>query len=154
MAGVGVQQVFILIFLVFAIGFHRTLLREKILGQNKVQVMSLLYTLYIVLALITVSDTLLLGQHCNVADNLMQMRIGFRLAEYAHGFNSTIPNHEAYQYCLDSLPMMLALYLLNVIHPGRIMYGKECDMPSRKQRKHGLRTKDESLSSIQMDNRN
>lgn len=31
--------------------------------------------------------------------------------------------------------MLLALVLLNIIYPGRIMPGKECDFPSRKQRK-------------------
>ena len=63
------------------------------------------------------------------------MRIIFRLVEYSSGFKSTIPNHEAYQYCLDSLPMLVALVLFNIIHPGRIMPGKESDLPSRKARK-------------------
>ena len=31
--------------------------------------------------------------------------------------------------------MLFALVLLNIVHPGRIMPGKECDFPSRKQRK-------------------
>ncbi len=69
------------------------------------------------------------------------MRIVFRLCEYAEGLTSNIPNHEAYQYCLDSLPMLLALVLLNVVHPGRIMPGKESDIPSRKSRKGGVRMK-------------
>lgn len=63
------------------------------------------------------------------------MRIIFRLCEYSQGLKSTIPLHEAYQYCLDTLPMFVALALLNFVHPGRIMPGKESDMPSRKQRK-------------------
>lgn len=63
------------------------------------------------------------------------MRIIFRLCEYSQGMESTIPNHEAYQYCLDTLPMLLALVLLNAVHPGRLMPGKDSDMPSRKQRK-------------------
>ncbi len=69
------------------------------------------------------------------------MRIIFRICEYSKGLKSTIPNHEAYQYCLDSTPMLLALVVLNVVHPGRIMPGRESDMPSRKQRKAGLRSK-------------
>lgn len=69
------------------------------------------------------------------------MRIIFRLCEYSKGLKSTIPNHEAYQYCLDSLPMLLALIALNIVHPGRIMNGKESDIPSRKARKDGLRSK-------------
>lgn len=63
------------------------------------------------------------------------MRIVFRLCEYSSGLNSKIPNHEAYQYCLDSVPMLLAFILLNVVHPGRIMRGKASDIPSRKERK-------------------
>ena len=38
-------------------------------------------------------------------------------------------------YCLDSLPMLTALVLLNVVHPGNVMPGKESDLPSRKERK-------------------
>jgi hypothetical protein len=63
------------------------------------------------------------------------MRIGFRLAEYAHGYKSTIPTHEAYQYCLDSAPMICSLVILNVFHPGRIMPGGDSNLPSRKERK-------------------
>ena len=37
--------------------------------------------------------------------------------------------------------MLLALILLNVVHPGRIMAGSESDMPSRKDRKQGIRSK-------------
>ena len=69
------------------------------------------------------------------------MRIIFRIVEYSKGIDSTIPNHEAYQYCLDSLPMLLALVLLNVVHPGRLMPGEESDIPGRKQRKAGQRSK-------------
>ncbi|KAJ5117611.1 hypothetical protein N7448_011243 [Penicillium atrosanguineum] len=55
--------------------------------------------------------------------------------EYSHGFKSNIPDHEAYQYGLDSVPMLLSLVILNFLHPGRIMPGKESDLPSRKERK-------------------
>jgi hypothetical protein len=65
------------------------------------------------------------------------MRIIFRLIEYAQGFKSTIPTHEAYQYCLDSLPMLCALVILNFIHPGRLMPGKESNFPSRIERRAG-----------------
>lgn len=63
------------------------------------------------------------------------MRIIFRLCEYSQGLDSKIPLHEAYQYCLDSLPMLLALVILNIAHPGRIMPGTESEVPSRKERK-------------------
>ena len=69
-----------------------------------------------------------------------KIRIIFRLAEYSSGLDSTIPNHEAYQYIFDSLPMFIALVLFNVIHPGKIMPGKESDFPSRKERKNLFKT--------------
>lgn len=37
--------------------------------------------------------------------------------------------------------MLLALVLLNVAHPGRIMSGKTSDMPTRKERKLGMTMK-------------
>ncbi|RAK77660.1 RTA1 domain-containing protein, partial [Aspergillus fijiensis CBS 313.89] len=126
MAGVGVQQLFVLVFVVCGVAFHRKLLQQRRSDAKKA--LLLLYVLYTCLALIT-------------------MRIIFRLCEYAQGLDSEIPAHEAYQYCLDSLPMLLALVLLNVVHPGRIMPGKESNMPSRKQRKKmGVTSKKEMPS--------
>jgi hypothetical protein len=75
------------------------------------------------------------------------MRIVFRLVEYSDGFKSNIPDHEAYQYALDSLPMLFALVILNFIHPGRIMPGKESDLPGRKERKaEGIHSKSRKVS--------
>jgi hypothetical protein len=74
-----------------------------------------------------------------------QIRIIFRLCEYSQGLHSTIPNHEAYQYSLDSLPMFLASVALNIVHPARVMPGSESDLPSRKQRKKGGVTKKSDL---------
>lgn len=73
---------------------------------------------------------------------ITQLRIFFRLAEYSKGLQSTIPNHEAFQYCLDSLPMLLALIILSVVHPGAIMRGASCEIPQRKKRNsEGVRCK-------------
>lgn len=47
-------------------------------------------------------------------------------------------------YCLDSLPMLAALVLLNLVHPGVVMPGKECDMPGRKERKRRARMEKET----------
>jgi hypothetical protein len=56
MAGVGMQQLFILVFIVFAIGFHRTIVRERYLHVDaKRTALTLLYVIYAILALITVS---------------------------------------------------------------------------------------------------
>lgn len=114
--GVALQQIFIFVFLAASIKFHRTFASESP-AAKKAQALRLLYTVYAVLTLIT-------------------LRILFRIAEYSKGLTSTIPNHEAYQYCLDSLPMFIALVLFNVVHPGKIMAGRESDFPSRKDRKN------------------
>jgi hypothetical protein len=78
---------------------------------------------------------------------IMKIRIIFRLVEYSHGFKSNIPDHEAYQYGLDSVPMLLALIVLNLVHPGRIMPGKGSDLPSRKERRvQGIYNKSRNIS--------
>jgi hypothetical protein len=66
---------------------------------------------------------------------ISQARIIFRLIEYSDGIHSSIHRHEAYQYCLDSLLMLIGSTLFNVVHPGRIMPGVAHDLPSRKDRK-------------------
>ena len=113
MAGVGLQQAFILFFIFLAFRFHQYLNRHP---ESSAHAKRLLYVLYLVLTLITV-------------------RIIFRLIEYSKGITSTIPNHEAYQYVFDSTPMFFALVAFNIMHPGRFMRGKAADFPSRKERK-------------------
>ncbi|KAK0761977.1 hypothetical protein N5P37_004777 [Trichoderma harzianum] len=114
MAGVGIQQLFILIFCLFAL---RLLFRVRKESNEKAKSTKLspamlpLYTQFVVLALIS-------------------LRIIFRICEYAQGLDSTIPLHEAYQYVLDSLPMLLALVAFNAVHPGRIMSDSKSDLPS------------------------
>ncbi|KFY11795.1 hypothetical protein V492_04258 [Pseudogymnoascus sp. VKM F-4246] len=129
MGGVGFQQFFILLFLFFAIKFHQIILQQIQQGvKGASSALPLLYAIYAVLTLIT-------------------MRIIFRLCEYAQGFQSNIPTHEAYQYCLDSAPMLISLVILNLIHPGRIMPGEESNLPSRKDRKvRGIYNKSEYIS--------
>ncbi|PYI08654.1 hypothetical protein BO78DRAFT_428014 [Aspergillus sclerotiicarbonarius CBS 121057] len=121
MGGVGVQQLFVLVFIFCAFAFHHKIRRQR--RPDATTALLLLYVLYACLALIT-------------------MRIIFRLCEYAQGLDSAIPRHEAYQYCLDSVPMLLALGVLNVVHPGRLMPGVDGDIPGRKQRRRlGVDTK-------------
>lgn len=62
------------------------------------------------------------------------------MIEWSSGLDSSIPDHEVYQYVFDSLPMFLALVIFNVIHPGKIMPDKESDFPSRKERKKYFKT--------------
>ncbi|KUJ07476.1 uncharacterized protein LY89DRAFT_712005 [Mollisia scopiformis] len=115
MVGCGIQQLFILVFCIIAVRVHLEL-RAQVSSIKKDAAMKMLYVTYAVVLLITIP-------------------IIFRLIEYAGGFDHAIPKEEAYMYCLDSLPMFTALVLLNVVHPGYIMPGKESDLPSRKERK-------------------
>ncbi|KAI9665829.1 MAG: hypothetical protein M1821_003763 [Bathelium mastoideum] len=115
MGGIGLQEFFILGFTFLAIQFHRQLNQQPTTPRRR-NAFQLLYVTYAVLFFITV-------------------RIIFRLIEYSTGLHSTIPNHEVYMYIFDSTPMLLALVLYLVFHPGRLMPGKESDFPSRRERK-------------------
>ena len=68
-----------------------------------------------------------------------QIRIIFRIAEFAGGItpDNPLPYHEAYSYALDCFPMMAALLILAVTHPGRYLLGPESEFPqlSRKEKK-------------------
>ena len=116
MGGIGVQQFFIFCFVAVAVRFHNQMKRDLPSSAARRQATTLLYIVYATLTLITV-------------------RIIFRLIEYAEGFESRIPEHEEYQYVFDTSPMFIALVLFNIVHPGRVMAGKEADFPSRKERK-------------------
>ncbi|KAF8847501.1 hypothetical protein BDZ45DRAFT_709653 [Acephala macrosclerotiorum] len=113
--GCGVQQIFILVFFALAFQFNREL-RTLYPSEKTAKATKMLYIMYTVILLITI-------------------RVIFRLIEYSNGFKSTISDTEAYMYSLDSVPMFVALVLLNIVHPGNIMPGKESDLPSRKERK-------------------
>ncbi|KAH9894680.1 hypothetical protein F4778DRAFT_286687 [Xylariomycetidae sp. FL2044] len=146
LAGMGVQQAFILLFLALMVVFHvrattatatapvvLLLLREREeeeassttgvqepFRQKKQQQPSWLplqIALYAVLALITV-------------------RIIYRICEFAGGItpSNPVPFHEEYSYALDCLPMMLALVILAVWHPGRTLVGPESEFPTKKSR--------------------
>lgn len=96
--GIGFQQVCIILFLVLAIRFHMTLLKQTMSTWRLKDAMFLLYVLYVVLILITT-------------------RIIFRLVEYSGGMDSKLAKQEAYQYALDSTLMFIASVLLNIWHP-------------------------------------
>lgn len=63
--------------------------------------------------------------------NFLQIRIIFRLVEFSHGTgtNNPIPTHEVYMYCLDALPMALALYTMAISHPARTLVGPDSEFP-------------------------
>jgi hypothetical protein len=127
MGGVGLQQLFILVFLTLLVRFHldaSKLHKDGLLStpsgvKSRSMWKWLTYALYTVLALIT-------------------MRIVFRLAEYSGGVDpdkNKLPFQEGYQYGLDAAPMMVALFILVVVHPGLALKGPESEFPSRKEKK-------------------
>jgi hypothetical protein len=65
MVGVGIQQGFILLFLFFAVKFHRTIhaqARQSQIGMNPQLALFLLYALYAALLMITVNPTFLFSK--------------------------------------------------------------------------------------------
>ncbi|KAH7016806.1 RTA1 like protein-domain-containing protein [Ilyonectria destructans] len=118
MAGVGVQLAFILIFTVLTGSFYRQLV--KLEGSRIGRMKYLIWCMLSVLVLVTV-------------------RIVFRLYEFSPGANTSNPilTHEDYALCLDAFPMLLALVLLNSMHPGLVLRGPDSDFPrlSRKEKK-------------------
>jgi L-2-hydroxyglutarate oxidase LhgO len=43
--------------------------------------------------------------------------------------------HEAPFYCLEALPMFVALLLWNVCHPGRVLVGPDSEFPKKEKKK-------------------
>ncbi|OCK84848.1 RTA1-domain-containing protein, partial [Lepidopterella palustris CBS 459.81] len=50
---------------------------------------------------------------------LIYLRTCYRLAQTAEGLGGTLSSHEIYFGCLEFLPVVIAIYLLAVWHPGR-----------------------------------
>ncbi|KAJ4011511.1 hypothetical protein NW752_008514 [Fusarium irregulare] len=116
MGGIGLQEFFIVVFVVLCICFQRKM--HEIRGEHGIKTMvtsdwgRLLCALYFSLAMISI-------------------RIIYRLIEFSGGMGHDNPlvTHEVYFYILEAAPMILALLAFNVVHPGRIMQGPLSDMP-------------------------
>ncbi|RSM09307.1 hypothetical protein CEP52_004150 [Fusarium oligoseptatum] len=120
MAGVGVQLGCVLVFLIIHTLFHREVSRDARIGKLRVRsmwTMRLLWVIYVVLGLIVV-------------------RIIFRLVEFSQGVSSSnvILRHEEFQLYLDALPMLVAVVVLNVVHPGMVLQGPESSFPPIKSK--------------------
>ena len=136
MGGIGFQQFCILLFAAIAVKFFfimrssETSPSNQILDTTRRGWKKLLIVLFITLALIT-------------------MRIIFRLIEFASGLDpdkNPIPYHEVYFYVLDAAPMLVALVLLNFIHPGHVLVGEGSEFPkgpTRKEKKAAKKAKKE-----------
>ncbi|KAJ7479876.1 RTA1 domain-containing protein, partial [Mycena latifolia] len=108
MGGIGLQQFFICGFIGLVIRFHYKMQRTGGPTHWKRP----LYVMYASLALITI-------------------RIIFRLIEFSSGVFSPITMHEAPFYCLEALPMFVALMLWNIFHPGQVLIGPESEFPKK-----------------------
>ncbi|EAU36409.1 conserved hypothetical protein [Aspergillus terreus NIH2624] len=136
MGGIGLQQLFIIVFTVLCIRLHRQLhVLEQTRGfeLGKADGSSrpwrwLFYAIYFGLVMITV-------------------RIIFRLCQFSRGTdpNNPVLTHEFYEYVFDAVPMLLALVALNLIHPGMVLRGPDSEFPriSRKEKKRLRREKKE-----------
>lgn len=115
MLGVGVQQGFIVLFTAVILRFQFVVQR---LGVQNRRWLWVTYALYATLILISI-------------------RIIFRLVEFSAGVevSNPLPYHEVYAMVLDAFPMVLACFILAVVHPGIALKGPESEFPSRKERK-------------------
>ncbi|OQE39246.1 hypothetical protein PENCOP_c007G07880 [Penicillium coprophilum] len=116
MGGIGIQEFFIVCFLVLALQFHRLMLQLERAGRLPVEKQNwrrLLYALYGSLIAITV-------------------RIIYRLIEFSAGYHESnpIPYHEWYMYVFDGMPMALAILVWNFAPPGAVLQGPDAKMPS------------------------
>ncbi|KAM0545346.1 hypothetical protein ACHAPJ_011418 [Fusarium lateritium] len=118
MAGIGVQLGFVVMFIVVHGIFFLDLTRYARVGKLPVRngyIMPLCWVIYAVLFLIII-------------------RISFRLVEFSGGASSSnvVLRHEGFQLYLDALPMLIAVAMLNMIHPGMVLKGPGSEFPSSK----------------------
>ncbi|GJC86352.1 putative lipid transporter atnI [Colletotrichum liriopes] len=154
--GMAVQEGFIFVFLMLMARFHYRCIqmdRDNVYGLEDVYEnedgyvprrnwKALQFALYAALLAITT-------------------RIIFRLVEFTGGMTpeeNPIPFTEAYSYALDAFPMMLALLILGIIHPGRVLQGPNSDFPrkgcrekrkEKKEKKQAKRAANEEKKRIE-----
>lgn len=116
MGGIGTQEGFIVLFLGLVVTFHRNQLQAERLGRladdKKGGWRWMIYALYGCLLAITI-------------------RIIYRLVEFSGGLDAsnTLPSNERVLYVLESTPMWFAIFVWNIVHPGRFIHGADAKMP-------------------------
>ncbi|KIA75996.1 hypothetical protein HK57_00173 [Aspergillus ustus] len=147
MGGIGLQQFFIFVFTALFIHLQQRIAELERTGQGRLDTdiplekthhglvrgsapwRWLFYSIYAALFLISV-------------------RIVFRLAQYARGTDVNNPalRYEWFEYVWDAAPMFLALMILNVVHPGRVLRGPDSEFPrlSRREKKQLKRERKEA----------
>ncbi|OAQ87902.1 RTA1 domain-containingprotein [Purpureocillium lilacinum] len=118
MSGVGLQLAFVLVFIVLTVCFYVEM--RRVTGGR----MGLMR--WLTLAMIAVLLFIV-------------MRIVYRLVEFSPGAGMDNPllTSEIYPFMLDAFPMLVALVLLNAMHPGFVLRGPESEFPrlSRAEKK-------------------
>ncbi|KAG9254331.1 putative RTA1 domain protein [Emericellopsis atlantica] len=140
MGGIGLQELFILVFVWFLVVLQRRIARLEQHGALDVEKQST--------GLNSVRDWRWLFYAMYATLFLISVRIFFRLAQYAQGTDLSNPvlTHEWYEYVWDAAPMFIALAILNVVHPGQVLRGPDSEFPrmSRAEKKERKRAKKQS----------
>lgn len=67
-----------------------------------------------------------------VANEILKIRIIFRLVEFSSGstgVSNPLLTNETYFFVLEATPMLFAISIFNIVHPGSVMAGPESEMP-------------------------
>ncbi|OJD25802.1 hypothetical protein ACJ73_02819 [Blastomyces percursus] len=118
MAGIGLQELFIITFFVLAGRFQYLMNEMERYQPHHLRWRRLLYCLYAGLILITI-------------------RIIYRLVEYSNGVENGLATSEVAFYCLEAVPMFFGFVLFNVVHPGMVLVGPESEFPKKDKKKMG-----------------
>ncbi|KAH8659858.1 RTA1 like protein-domain-containing protein [Xylariales sp. PMI_506] len=115
MGGIGMQQFFIIVFVGLLLAFWSKVplpARRTQGGGSRLRgVLPLLFVLCASLAMIST-------------------RIIYRLVEFSSGsVDNPITSREIYFYLLEATPMVLAILVFNVVHPGKTIDGPGSEMP-------------------------
>ncbi|KAK4118503.1 hypothetical protein N657DRAFT_371230 [Parathielavia appendiculata] len=132
MAGIGVQLLFVVLFVVVTALFTRRLERLMKVGLLEVScdpalIRHLVWSVFGVIVLIVV-------------------RIVFRFVEFSGGVSASNPilANEAYQLGLDAFPMLIALLVMNAVHPGKVLIGPESSFPRTLPRRWKVKSRNGS----------
>ncbi|EER37127.1 RTA1 domain-containing protein [Histoplasma capsulatum var. duboisii H88] len=112
MGGIGLQEFFIIMFLFLAGRFQYLMNKIEVYQPQHLPWRRLLYTLYVVLLLITI-------------------RIIYRLIEFSKGMETGLATNEKAFYLLEAVPMFLGFVLFNIVHPSIALVGPESEFPKK-----------------------
>lgn len=62
------------------------------------------------------------------------IRIIYRLVEYSGGIRTAIATSEVAFYCLEAAPMIIALVIFNLVHPGMVLVGEESEFRKKEKK--------------------